>query len=203
VFNVSLKGCRLGQVELGQPGRHNILNALGAVGVAMQAQIPAHVCIEGLKKFTGVARRFERKGIKNGVLVLDDYGHHPNEIRATIQTARLCFPGRRLVAAFQPHRFTRTKALFGDFCKAFTGIDELLLTEIYPASEAPIPGVSGQSLAQGIKQVSTTPVRYFESNQALSEKLPEFLRPEDVFITIGAGNIWTVGQNWLEEKTAK
>jgi UDP-N-acetylmuramate--alanine ligase len=106
------------------------------------------------------------------------------------------------VAAFQPHRFTRTKALFGDFCKAFTEVDELLLTEIYPASEAPIPGVNGQNLAQGIKQVSTTPVRYFESNRALAENLPELLKPGDVFITIGAGNIWTVGQNWLEEKQA-
>jgi UDP-N-acetylmuramate--alanine ligase len=200
VFNVSLKGCHLGQVELGQPGRHNILNALGAIGVAMHAQIPAHVCIEALKKFTGVGRRFERKGIKNEVLVLDDYGHHPNEIRATLQTARLAFPGRRLVVAFQPHRFTRTQALFGDFCKAFTDVDELLLTEIYPASEAPIPGVSGQSLAQGIKQVSATSVEYFENNQKLYEGLDGVLKPGDVFITLGAGNIWTVGQNWLESK---
>jgi UDP-N-acetylmuramate--alanine ligase len=197
LFNVSLRGCRLGQAELAQPGQHNILNALGAIGVAMQAQIPAQVCMDGLKKFTGVGRRFERKGTKNGVLVVDDYGHHPNEIKATMRTAKLSFPGRRLVAAFQPHRFTRTQALFGDFCKAFADVDELLLTEIYPASEAPIPGVSGQSLAQGIKQVSATSVRYYENHQQLLEGLTELLKPGDIFITIGAGNIGTVGQNWL------
>lgn len=200
VFNVSLKGCHLGQVELHHPGKHNILNSLAAIGIAMQAQIPAQVCIEGLRKFNGVGRRFERKGVKNDVMVVDDYAHHPAEVRATLSTARQSFPSRRLVVAFQPHRFSRTQALFGDFCKAFGDADELLLTEIYPASEAPIPGVSGQSLAQGIKQVSQTSVTYFEDFAALQAALPEILKPGDMFITMGAGSIWTVGQNWLDQK---
>lgn len=200
-FKIRLKGCPMGEVSLAQPGRHNILNALGAIGVAMQAQIPAEVCIRGLSKFNGVGRRFERKGIKNDVLVVDDYGHHPAEIKATLETARQSFPGRRLVVAFQPHRFTRTKALFGDFCQAFGQADELLLTEIYPASEAPVPGVSGQSLAQGIKQVSPgTSLRFFDNFDQLSAALPEVLKPGDLFITLGAGNIWTVGQRWLDAK---
>ncbi|MDR1125815.1 MAG: UDP-N-acetylmuramate--L-alanine ligase [Deltaproteobacteria bacterium] len=199
VFNVRLKGCRLGQVELNQPGKHNVLNALAAIGVAMQAQIPAPVCMAGLRKFNGVGRRFERKGLKNDVLVVDDYAHHPAEIKATLATARQCFPLRRLVVAFQPHRFSRTQALFGDFCKAFGDADELLLTEIYPASEAPIPGVSGQSLAQGIKQVSKTSVTYFEGFGDMLAALPDILKPGDLFITMGAGSIWSVGQNWLDQ----
>lgn len=199
IFDVLLKGCNLGRVELAHPGRHNVLNALAAIGVAMQAQIPAHVCIEGLKKFKGVGRRFERKGSRNDVLVVDDYGHHPAEIKATIATAKQSFPQRRLVVAFQPHRFSRTQALFGDFCKAFGQVDELLLTEIYAASEEPIPGVSGQSLAQGIRQVSKVTPRYFQTLDDLNAALPEILQPGDLFITMGAGNIWTVGPKWLEQ----
>ncbi|MCC8193884.1 MAG: UDP-N-acetylmuramate--L-alanine ligase [Deltaproteobacteria bacterium] len=197
-FTVRLKGCKLGDVRLSQPGRHNILNALAAIGIGMPAEIPVATCIAGLSKFGGVGRRFERKGEKNGVTVVDDYGHHPAEIAATLSTARQVYPGRRLVVAFQPHRFTRTKALFGQFCKAFECVDKLLLTEIYPASEAPIPGVSGQSLAQGIRQVSKTDVEYFQDFAGIEAALPDILQPGDVFLTLGAGNIWTVGQNWLD-----
>lgn len=202
VFDVSLKGCPLGRVDLSHPGKHNILNALGAIGVSLQAQIPMEACIRGLKKFNGVGRRFERKGMANDVLVVDDYGHHPAEIQATLATAKQTFPNRRLVVAFQPHRFSRTKALFGDFCHAFTQSDELLLTEIYPASEAPIPGVSGQSLAQGIRQVSDTSVTYFQDFSAMEAALSGILRPGDLFLTLGAGNIWTVGQHWLDAQAA-
>ena len=197
LFNVRLKGCLLGTVTLGQPGRHNILNALAAIGVALNADIPVSACLEGLNAFKGVGRRFERKGEKNNIVVIDDYGHHPAEIAATIATARLCFPERRLVMAFQPHRFSRTQALFGEFCTTFENVDRLLLTEIYPASEAPIPGVSSQSLAQGIRQVSKTDVTYFPDFAAVEAALPEILKPGDLFITQGAGSIYTIGQNWL------
>ena len=198
IFTVRLKGCKLGDVTLYQPGRHNVLNALAAIGIGMHADIPVDVCIAGLSKFGGVGRRFEHKGEKNGVVVVDDYGHHPAEIAATLATARQVYPGRRLVVAFQPHRFSRTKALFGDFCKVFETADKLLLTEIYPASEAPIPGVSGQSLAQGIRQVSNTDVAYFQDFAGVEAALPDMLQPGDVFLTLGAGNIYTVGQHWLE-----
>ena len=197
-FIVRLKGCKLGVVTLVQPGRHNVLNALAAIGVSMQADVPVEACIEGLSRFRGVGRRFERKGERNSIVWVDDYGHHPAEIAATLATARQVYPARRLVVAFQPHRFSRTKALFGEFCTAFTAVDKLMLTEIYPASEAPIPGVTGQNLAQGIRQVSDTEVAYFQDFAALSEALPGELRENDVFITLGAGNIWTVGQTWLD-----
>ena len=201
LFRVFVNGELMGTVELFQPGRHNILNALATIGVALETGISAEDCINGLAKFNGVGRRFERKGERGGVAVIDDYGHHPAEIAATLATARQVFPGRRLVVAFQPHRFTRTQALFGDFCKVFGNVDKLLLTEIYPASESPIPGVSGQSLAQGIRQVSNTDVAYFQDFAAINEALPELLKAGDVFITLGAGNIWTVGQHYLENRS--
>lgn len=200
-FAVRLKGGLLGEVRLSQPGRHNILNALGAIGIAMQADVPVSACLAGLGKFRGVGRRFEIKGERKGVLVVDDYGHHPAEIAATLATAKQCYPGRRLVVAFQPHRFTRTQALFGDFCKVFNVVDKLYLTEIYPASEAPIPGVSGQSLAQGIRQVSSTDVTYCADFNELFDHLPAELKEGDVFLTLGAGNIYTVGQRWLDSGT--
>ncbi|SIO19828.1 UDP-N-acetylmuramate--L-alanine ligase [Halodesulfovibrio marinisediminis] len=197
-FTVVVDGKEIGDVVLSQPGRHNILNALGAIGVAIESGISAEKCISGLTGFNGVGRRFERKGERNGVLVIDDYGHHPVEVAATIRTARQCFPERRLVVAFQPHRFSRTQALFGQFCIAFEGVDKLLLTEIYPASESPIPGINGESLAHGIRQASSTKVEYCEDFEAVSAKLPDELQDGDIFITLGAGNIWTVGQGYLD-----
>ncbi len=200
-FVVRLKGCRLGEVTLAQPGRHNVLNALAAIGLALQADIPIEACIRGLEKFRGVGRRFERIGEYNGILVVDDYGHHPVEIAATLDTARRCLPNRRLVVAFQPHRFTRTQALFGEFCKVFEPVDKLFLTEIYAASESPIPGVGGESLAQGVRQVSSTDVEFCRTFDELRARLDEELRPGDLLLTLGAGNITTVGRKMVEENT--
>lgn len=197
-FEVWRNGVRLGQVSLPQPGRHNMLNALAAIGAAMEVDISFEKCAEGLNGFGGVGRRFEFKGEKGGVTVVDDYGHHPAEIAATLATARQVFPGRRIVAAFQPHRFSRTQAHFGEFCKVFDNVDQLLLTEIYAASEKPIPGVSGQSLAQGIRQVSTTPVEYYQTLNDLAAALPNVLRDGDVLLTLGAGSITRLGPAWLE-----
>jgi UDP-N-acetylmuramate--alanine ligase len=196
-WTVRLRGVRLGRISPAQPGRHNILNALGAVGVALHADVPFEVCAEALRKFKGVARRFERKGEKRGVLVLDDYGHHPAEIAATLEAVRDFLPGRRVVAAFQPHRYTRTKALFGDFCKVFTGVDKLFLTEIYAASEAPLPGVSGADLARGIRQSSGKDVCFCDDFDTLPERLDRELREGDLLLTLGAGNITTIGPRWL------
>jgi UDP-N-acetylmuramate--alanine ligase len=197
-FRVGLDGRDLGEMRLNHPGRHNVLNALGAIGISLEAGIPIPVIAEALAKFGGVGRRFERKGERGGVTVIDDYGHHPAEIKATLATARSVFPDRRLVVAFQPHRFSRTKALFGEFCTCFAAADQLLLTEIYPACEAPIPGVSGESLAQGIRQVSRTDVTYFRDFAAMEQALPGILAPGDVLLTLGAGSIWQVGVHYLE-----
>ena len=188
----------LSNVTLAQPGRHNILNALAAIGVALQAGIAPEKCVEGLAAFSGVGRRFELKGEKNGVTVIDDYGHHPTEIQATIRTARQVFPGRRLVMVFQPHRFSRTQALFGEFCQTFGNVDKLYLTEIYPASESPIPGVNGVNLALGIRQFSKTDVCYKPNFDEVVEALKTDLRPGDVLITQGAGSVTTVGPRVLE-----
>ncbi|WP_048831647.1 UDP-N-acetylmuramate--L-alanine ligase [Maridesulfovibrio hydrothermalis] len=197
LFKVFLDDELLGEVSLAQPGKHNVLNALGAIGVALEAGIDKKAILSGLSNFMGVGRRFEKKGECKGVMVVDDYGHHPAEIQATIETAKSCFPGRRLVVAFQPHRFTRTQALFGEFCKTFELADELLLTEIYPASESPIPGVNGMSLAQGIRQISSTKVRFYPDFEMMENELPNILKPGDLFITQGAGSIYKIGENYL------
>ena len=197
IFNIWHGKDKLGTVHLPQPGKHNILNALGAVAVAMALDIPFAVCAEGLKNFKGVGRRFEWKGEKNNVSVIDDYGHHPAEISATLSALKEVFPDNRLIVAFQPHRFTRTQSLFGEFCKIFDIADELLVTEIYAASENPIPGVSGESLTAGIRQVGKVPVTYFATLSELVEKLDSILKPGDIFLTLGAGSITTVGPAWL------
>ncbi|KAB1442438.1 UDP-N-acetylmuramate--L-alanine ligase [Pseudodesulfovibrio senegalensis] len=198
IFKVYLDGEFWGEASVAHPGLHNVLNSLGSIGVAIEAGLRKEDILRGLSNFGGVGRRFERKGERAGVLVVDDYGHHPAEIKVTLQTARACYPDRRLVVAFQPHRFSRTKALFGDFCKVFEDADLLLLTEIYPASEAPIPGVNGVSLAQGIKQVSDTDVDFCEDFDVLEEKLHKTLKPGDLFLTLGAGSIWRVGEHFLD-----
>jgi UDP-N-acetylmuramate--alanine ligase len=198
VFNVYLDDEFWGEVNLSHPGLHNILNALGSIGVSLEAGLDKDAILRGLANFGGVGRRFERKGERKGVLVVDDYGHHPAEIAATLNTAKACYPDRRLVVAFQPHRFSRTQALFGEFCKAFEKADLLLLTEIYPAGESPIPGVNGLSLAQGIRQVSATKVTFYENFEMLEQELPLLLSPGDLFLTLGAGSIWQVGENYLD-----
>lgn len=198
VFDIWLQNRFLGRARLPQPGRHNVLNALAAIGAAMACDVPFEKCVEGLAAFRGVGRRFEYKGEKDGVTVIDDYGHHPAEIAATLASCKQVFPGRRVVAAFQPHRFSRTHALFGEFCKIFENADELLLTEIYPASEEPIPGVTGQNLAQGIRQVSSTPVHFFQTLEEMRQALPGLLRQGDVLLTLGAGSITRLGPAWLE-----
>ena len=199
IFRVFVHGEHWADVTLNQPGRHNILNALGVIGVAIEAGLPKEKVVEALAGLGGGGRRLGVKGEERGGLGGGDYGHHPGGIRATLETARACYPDRRLVVAFQPHRFTRTQALFGEFCTVFENCDLLLLTEIYAASEAPIPGVSGQSLAQGVRQVSKTAVEYFQSLDEMLAALPNILRPRDLLLTLGAGNVTTLGPRYLEQ----
>ncbi len=178
-----------GIIELSQPGKHNILNALAAIGVAREAGICSEHWLKGLKEFAGVGRRFEYKGEKDGITVIDDYGHHPVEIKATLAAAKQVFPERKIYVAFQPHRFSRTQALFGEFCSCFEGIEKLYLTEIYPASEKPIPGINSQNLAQGIMQVTTLKVEHAANNEEVLALIKEDIKAGDVLITLGAGNI--------------
>ncbi|MBQ9536883.1 MAG: UDP-N-acetylmuramate--L-alanine ligase [Desulfovibrionaceae bacterium] len=199
-FAVWYKDTLLGECLLPQPGLHNILNALASIAVAHAAEIPFEACVQGLAAFKGVGRRFEYKGMRDDVIVIDDYGHHPTEIAATLATARLVYPDRRLIVAFQPHRFSRTQAHFGEFCKVFGQVDLLLLTEIYAASETPIPGITGQNLAIGVQQVTSTSVYYFRNLTEMKEGLKAVLKPGDLLLTLGAGTITKLGPMWLEDQ---
>ncbi len=198
-FNVFQDHNFWGRVKLNHPGRHNVLNCMAAIGVAIQAGIDKQDILRSLADFGGVGRRFERKGIRDDVIVVDDYGHHPTEIAATLETARQCHPERRLVVLFQPHRFTRTRDFFGEFCRVLAGADLLLLTEIYPASEDPIPGVNGWSLAQGVMQVADVPVRFYQSLDEAGRDLDRVLKGRDLFMPLGAGNVWQVGERFIHK----
>jgi len=198
-FAVYWQGEPWAEVTLAHPGRHNIQNALAAIAVAMQSDIPKESVLRGLQGFGGVGRRMEKKGESEGVLVLDDYGHHPREVDLTLRTVKEVFSDRRLVVVFQPHRFSRTRDLFADFCRAFSQADLLFLTEVYPASEDPIPGVNGFTLAQGIRQMDGREVVFCEDLEDCLRQLLDVCAPGDVLLTLGAGDVTRLGGMFLEE----
>lgn len=172
------------------PGRHNALNALAAFVAGRAAGATTAEAVRGLQKFEGVDRRFHLKGEKSGVLVYDDYGHHPTEVRATLQAFKEKYPDRRLVVFFQPHRFTRTQNSWTDFTTCFAQADQLFLTDIYPAGEAPIPGITTKNLLLEIKHANA---EYFERDAGAAERLRGRLKSGDVFVTLGAGDGWKLG----------
>ncbi len=181
----------LGTLELLVPGRHNLENALAAVAVGERIGLDFDRVAGALREFHGAERRFERHGEHRGVLVVDDYGHHPTEIAAVLAAARATL-GRRIIVAFQPHRYSRTHSLMGDFGPALREADEIVLTDIYPAGEEPIAGVTTDSLADAVRTGSGRPVRVVHSLDALVPELVAMSRPGDVVITLGAGSIGSV-----------
>jgi len=188
-FRLTYKGEDLGLFHLlHPPGIHNIRNAAAAAAVALYLNVPSDLIREGLAKFTGVGRRFDIKGATNNITVIDDYGHHPVEIRATLEAAKLC-KFNRLLVLFQPHRYSRTQHLWSEFTLAFNLADVLVLTDIYAASEQPIPGVTSEALAAAIREAGHKNVHYFRSMQDSIEFLLREARPGDAVMTIGAGNI--------------
>ncbi|MCK5657121.1 MAG: UDP-N-acetylmuramate--L-alanine ligase [Deltaproteobacteria bacterium] len=193
------RGQELGKVTLPIPGRHNALNSLAAVAVGHELEIPFSAICRGLQEMTGVQRRFQIKGEVNGITVIDDYGHHPTEIKAVLKTMASSFPGRRRFVLFQPHRYTRTQALFEDFTTAFYQSDVLIVTEIYAASEPVIPGVHAEKLTTAIQKHGHGNVRYIPDHLALVPSLVEEVREGDVVLTLGAGNIWQTGEALLEK----
>ena len=195
-FMVSHKGKQEGEVTLRMVGAHNVLNALACCAVSHELGIPFKVTAEALGDFAGVQRRFTVRGEVNGITVVDDYGHHPAEIRATLAGARASFPQRRIVCAFQPHRYTRTRDLLGEFATAFNDADLLLLTEVYAASEDPIPGVTGAKLHEAVKACGHRDAAFAERAE-LARRLREKVRPGDLVITLGAGDITHVGEELL------
>jgi UDP-N-acetylmuramate--alanine ligase len=188
-FRLTYKGEDLGLFRLPHPpGMHNVSNAAAAAAVALYLNVPADLIREGLANFAGVGRRFDIKGVVDNITVIDDYGHHPAEIRATLEAARVC-KFLRLLVLFQPHRYTRTQHLWDEFCRAFNQADILVLTDIYAASEAPIPGVTSEALANAIREAGHKNVFYVRSMQEGIEHLLHAARAGDAILTVGAGNI--------------
>lgn len=183
----------LGKFRLGVPGVHNVSNALAAVTVGLDLGIEPAVIREALEEFGGVDRRFQVKGEARGILVVDDYGHHPAEIHATLNAAKDGF-GRRIVVVFQPHRYTRTKHLLQEFFTAFYQADLVVVTEIYPAGEPSIPGVSGKQIADGALERGHRHVTFIQDKEEIPGFLLSAIEAGDMVITMGAGDIWRVGE---------
>jgi UDP-N-acetylmuramate--alanine ligase len=197
-FRLTYKGEDLGVFQLlHPPGIHNVRNAAAAAAVALYLNVASDLIREGLAKFEGVGRRFDVKGVVNDITVVDDYGHHPAEIRATLEAARGC-KYNRLLVLFQPHRYTRTQHLWGEFCRAFNQADTLVLTDIYAASEAPIPGVTSEALADSIREAGHKNVYHYRSMQDAIEFLLREARPGDAILTIGAGNVSRASGEFME-----
>ncbi len=195
-FEVIRSGASLGRVRLGMPGVHNVLNALATLALADELKVEFEVAAEALESFGGVARRFTVLGEAEGVTVVDDYGHHPAEIMATLEAAQRAF-GRRVVAVFQPHRYSRVKLLQRDFHRAFNRADELLVLPIYAAGEEPIEGLTAEGLVEGILRHGHRAARFQPDLETATDWLIENIEPGDVVITLGAGNVNRVGRDLL------
>ena len=188
-FRLTYKGEDLGLFQLPHPpGIHNVRNAAAAAAVALYLNIPTDLIREGLGTFAGVGRRFDVKGSINNITVVDDYGHHPAEIRATLEAARVC-KFNRLLVLFQPHRYSRTQHLWSEFLRSFNHADTLVLLDIYSAGETPIPGVTSEELAKSIRDAGHKNVFYYRSMQDAIEFLLREARPGDAIMTVGAGNV--------------
>jgi UDP-N-acetylmuramate--alanine ligase len=198
-FSLVVRGEEVGRFRLNLGGVHNIQNALATLAVARELSVDLAVCGQVFETFSGVHRRLEKRGEKGGIVVIDDYGHHPTEIAVTLKTLRAAGPKRRIIVVFQPHRYTRTKALARDFGSAFRAADVLVLLPVYAASEPAIPGVSSGLIASEVRRVmgEQFPIESVESSRAAVEWLIRNVRPQDTVLTQGAGNIWEIGQQLL------
>lgn len=192
-FNVVFRKKALGNIDLAVPGKHNVLNALATITVCMELDIPFERIKQGLQKFRGVERRFECKGEVNDVLFFDDYAHHPSEVRATIEAARNGW-NRRLVAVFQPHLYSRTRDFYREFAEELVLADEVILAEIYPAREEPIPGVTSGMIEEEMKVRGFNKVTRVNNLTELAGTITQHIKPGDLVITMGAGDIWQSGE---------
>ncbi len=197
-FSLRMQGRDLGQFHLHVPGIHNVLNATAAIAVGLELEVKLDAIRDAIGKYTGVDRRFQTRGQARGVTVIDDYGHHPTEIRATLAAAQLC-NFHRILAVFQPHRYSRTQHLMDEFAKSFHQADTVFVLDIYAASEEPIAGVSGQALAQRIRDFGHRSVEYTASIEKTAEAVAKKAQDRDLVLTLGAGNVWQVGERVLEK----
>ncbi len=195
-FNIRYRGQDLGRVRLNVPGMHNVSNAMAAIAIGLDLELSFEVIASALEAFRGADRRFQIKGERaDNILVVDDYGHHPTEIRATLAAAKSS--GRRLVTLFQPHRYTRTAALREEFARSFYDADVVLLTDIYAASEEPIEGITAQALAEDIERFGHRNVHYIGAIEEGAKAIAAVVQPGDLVLTLGAGSIWKVSDEFL------
>jgi UDP-N-acetylmuramate--alanine ligase len=197
-FDAYHRGKKLGRIHLNLPGIHNTYNAMAGIAVGLELSLPFRVIKAALEKVEGVQRRMEIKGEINGVTVIDDYGHHPTEIKVTLQAVKEAWPERRKVVVFQPHRYSRTRALFNEFTRAFYQSDVLLVLPIYSAGEAVIEGVDGHDLCEKIMAHGHREVTCCDGIEDAVAKLRKLLKPGDLALTLGAGDVWKVGAKLLE-----
>ena len=196
-FSVNVSGKDLGRLTIGMPGVHNIYNALAAMAVGLELDMDPQEVIESLNGFAGIQRRLQFKGEIDGVMVLDDYGHHPTEIKATLCAIKEGFSDRRLIVVFQPHRYTRTRDLLTEFGVAFNDADDLVITEIYAASEQPIEGISGELIMKEIAYNGQKRVNFAKTNEDALQYLKENALEGDIILTLGAGDVLQVGHKYL------
>ncbi len=196
-FDVRYDGGKLGELSIAPPGNHNVYNSLAAVCVGLELQMDFIKIQAGLESFAGVQRRMQKKGEIAGITVVDDYGHHPTEIRATLSAIKQAWPDKRLVVLFQPHRYTRTRALFKEFQTCFHLADLLVMTEIYAASEKPLEGISGEKLLEATRKHGQKHVLYIKDVGTMAQELIPHLQKGDLVLTLGAGNIVNVGEELL------
>lgn len=201
-YTLTYKGEKLGTLELIVPGLFNVYNSMAAVAVARELNLDFATIKEGLKSFSGVQRRMEIKGRVGDITIVDDYGHHPTEIKETLAAMRQIWKDR-LIVVFQPHRYTRTKALFEEFTKAFHDADILILNDIYPASEEPIAGVNSEVLCGAIRKAGKTHVEYIPKTEDIIEYLLKTVKQKDTIATIGAGSIYKIGEAFIKQFVAR
>lgn len=199
-FDVTFQGEPLGHFELPAPGRHNVLNALAAIAVGIELDLPATTIQQGIAAYSGVQRRFQLQGEYNGVTVVDDYGHHPTEIRAAIAAAKQGWD-IPLIVVFQPHRYTRTRDCLETLATAFEGVDHLILTEIYAAGEMPLAGITGERLYQKVREHRQAETLFLKKSEDIVPTLKKIAKPGMMLMTLGAGDIWKVGKAFLSNIT--
>ena len=197
-FVVVHEGKELGEIELQIPGKHNVQNALAAISVGLELKVPFAKVKAGIEKFTGVFRRWEVKAEVDGVTVVDDYAHHPTEIKATLAGAKSGWR-RRVVCVFQPHLYSRTRDFYDEFGRSFFNADVLVLTDVYPAREEPIQGINGELIANAAKEFGHKQVFYIPDKQNLPDFLVKIKQKGDIIITMGAGDIWKFGEAFIKQ----
>jgi UDP-N-acetylmuramate--alanine ligase len=210
IFEAVLNDRLLGLFEVPLIGSHNVCNSLAAIAVAGELEIGMDTVRDALRNFSGVQRRFELKGTVSGINVIDDYGHHPAEINATLRAVKEAIiqggkngnNGGRLIVLFQPHRYTRTRDMLDEFFNAFTDADKVVLMDIYPAGEKPLPGIDSELLFKGIKNTNKD-IRHIKDKDEILAYLGEELRDADTLLTLGAGDVWKIGEEFLKVRNGK